>query len=116
MPYFQDLNVGLHFLSAQDVLNGWQAKLPAGTIAITDQQAIAIQNAPPTSTQLHALLVESAKASLDVSDRVCLRCYKANVTFPAAWQAWTVSLRNIVNGTDTNSTSLPTQPAYPAGT
>lgn len=74
----------------------------------------------PTAAELaaiaHAALVSSASALLNMTDMVCLRCYKAGVTFPAAWQTYTTALRAIVNGTDTTSSTLPTQPVYPAGT
>lgn len=61
-------------------------------------------------------LKQAAQAELDATDLVCLRCYKAGVSYPAAWQAYTMALRAIVSGTDTTSTALPTRPAYPAGT
>lgn len=77
---------------------------------------VSVNQPAPTAAQLHAALVASAKSTLDVTDMVCLRCYKAGVAFPSAWQTYTTALRNIVNGTDTTSTALPTQPAYPTGT
>lgn len=112
MPYYKDPQNKPHYLD--DARHAHL--LPAGCVEITDAEAATLQNPAPTAEQLHAALVASAQAALDVSDRVCLRCYKANVAFPAAWQTWTVGLRNIVNGSDTTSTALPTQPAYPAGT
>lgn len=116
MPYFKDPAGYLHFLSAEDVANGGEGFLPVGCVAITDADAQAIQNPPPTAAQLHAELVASAHAALDATDLVCLRCYKAGVTYPAEWQTYTTELRSIVNGTDKTSTTLPTQPSYPAGT
>ncbi len=71
---------------------------------------------PPTPQQLHDELVKQAQAALGRTDSVALRCIKAGVAFPAAWQTYTTALRNIANGTDTTSTSLPAAPAYPAGT
>lgn len=69
-----------------------------------------------TVPQMRVSLVSSAKQELDKTDLVCLRCYKANVTYPVEWQKYTADLRKIVNGTDITSTTLPTRPAYPAGT
>lgn len=66
------------------------------------------------ATQLK--LKTAAQAALGSTDVVALRCWKANVPYPADWQAYTTSLRSIVSGTDTTSTSLPIRPAYPAGT
>ena len=116
MPYFKDPSNGLHFLSAEDVNNGGEQYLPAGCVAITDADAAAIQNPAPTAAQLHADFVSSAKNALDESDMVAIRCMKAGTAFPSAWQTYTTELRAIINGSDTTSTSLPTKPAYPAGT
>jgi hypothetical protein len=57
----------------------------------------------------------SAQILLDATDLVAFRCFKAGVAYPAEWQSYTLALRNIVNGTN-KSTSLPSKPAYPAGT
>lgn len=113
MPYFKDTSGGLHFLDDASFAPEY---LPAGCVQITDAAAALIQNPTPTAAQLHAALVASAKAALDITDMVCLRCYKAGVAYPSAWQTYTTALRAIVNGSDTTSTTLPTQPAYPAGT
>jgi hypothetical protein len=61
-------------------------------------------------------LQSDARTVLDVTDLVAFRCFKAGVPYPAEWQSYTLALRSIVNGTDTTSTSLPSKPAYPAGT
>ena len=63
-----------------------------------------------------APVVALAQTALNETDRVMLRCAKAGVTFPSAWQTYTQELRDIVNGTDSTSTTLPSTPAYPAGT
>lgn len=73
-----------------------------------------------TSSELLAnaktLLKSNAQIELDKTDLVALRCWKANVAYPTAWQTYTTALRAIVSGTDTTSTVLPTMPSYPAGT
>jgi hypothetical protein len=58
----------------------------------------------------------TAQITLEETDLVAFRCFKAGVAYPQEWQAYTLALRAIVNGTDTASTSLPSKPAYPAGT
>ena len=58
----------------------------------------------------------AAQSALDRSDAVALRCWKAGVAFPAAWQAYTVQLRGIVTAATGVAGALPVQPAYPAGT
>ncbi len=58
-------------------------------------------------------LKAQAQAALDASDMTAVRCVKAGVAFPSEWQTYVTALRAIVSsGTGT----LPTQPAYPAGT
>lgn len=67
----------------------------------------------------HADLVAQAKTALDKltgSSGTVMRCYMAGIPFPTDWQAYRAELLAIANGTDTKSTVLPTQPAYPAGT
>lgn len=56
--------------------------------------------------------VAEAKAALNKSDSVALRCLKAGVAFPAAWQAYVTTARANVNG----ATNTLTQPSYPEGT
>ncbi|AHB08501.1 hypothetical protein U875_13985 [Pandoraea pnomenusa 3kgm] len=46
MPYFQDKAGKLYFLSDEDVATGGKALLPDGCKAITDDQALAIENPP----------------------------------------------------------------------
>lgn len=54
MPYYQDPNGALHFLSAQDVEDGWESRLPSGCVQITDEVAADIINPPPTLEQTKA--------------------------------------------------------------
>lgn len=56
-----------------------------------------------------------AQMALDRSDMTALRCFKANIPFPNAWQNYVTTLRAIVSGSLT-PTDLPVQPAYPNGT
>lgn len=82
---------------------GWTAaETAAGVWAFT----------PPVAPA--ASLVPAAKAALDASDRVAIRCIKAGVGYPADWQTYDAALRAIVAGG--TATALPTMPAYPAGT
>ena len=61
-------------------------------------------------------LQQAAQAALDKSDRTVIRCYRASVAVPTAWQTYYDALVAIRNGTDTISTELPSRPAYPVGT
>lgn len=61
-------------------------------------------------------LSQQAKIALDKSDVTMLRCVEAAITVPVEWNNYRKSLRAISNGSDTISTVLPPQPAYPAGT
>lgn len=59
-------------------------------------------------------LAAAAEAALARSDMVAMRCVKANVPFPPAWQAHVAELRAILRGADAGP--LPPMPAYPEGT
>lgn len=112
MAIWQDANGKLHddMGGAAFFLPGW----PTGLTQLSDAQVAALQ---PTAAQLaHQQLQAQAAVALDKTDIVAARCFKAGIAFPAAWQTYTQALRAIINGVDTTSTSLPTQPAYPAGT
>lgn len=84
---------------------------PSVTLPSLAEQAtiVAARNA-------RVLLVSNAQNALTKSDTTYIRCGKAGVPFPVEWQTYVAALRAIVSGTDTTSTVLPTQPAYPAGT
>lgn len=110
MKYYKDTSGKVYAFLADGTQDGF---IKPGLVPITDAEADAIRNPQPTQEQIHAELVASAKSALNNTDMVCLRCYKAGVPFPADWQTYTANLRAVVNGT---LTTLPTQPAYPAGT
>lgn len=85
---------------------GWGASETLGVWAFTAPAA------PSGPT-----LAQQAQAALDISDMTALRCFKAAVAFPSAWQTYTTTLRAIVNGTASPMpTALPAQPTFPAGT
>ena len=79
-----------------------------GDRAATDAEVTTWQATIATSS-----LRAQAQAALDANDRVAIRCTKAGVVYPAAWLAYDLALRAVVAGT---SATLPTAPAYPAGT
>lgn len=86
---------------------GWSAVETAGA------WTFAAPAAPPGPT-----LAQQAQTALNTMDSpggCAIRCFKAGVPFPANWQAYTLALREIVNGTST-VTVLPVAPAFPAGT
>lgn len=78
--------------------------------------AIAAEQATNASLISAAQLKQSARAALDKTDTTIIRCYSAGAAVPSEWQSYRTALRAIFNGTDTISTSLPTQPSYPANT
>lgn len=45
-----------------------------------------------------------------------IRCVIAGISVPANWTSYIFSLRAIANGTDKESTQLPSPPAYPPNT
>ena len=61
-------------------------------------------------------MVAQAQKALSASDITVVRCYSAGVAVPLAWQEYRIALRDIANGSDTTSTSLPATPAFPTGT
>lgn len=54
MPYFKDDAGNLHYLSDWDIENGGLLLLPSDAVPITDEEAHAIQNPPPTDAQIAA--------------------------------------------------------------
>ena len=68
----------------------------------------------PTPAQELELFISKIMVELDKTDLVAIRCIKAGVTFPIEWKTYTTDLRALLGSTTAGS--LPTQPAYPAGT
>ena len=54
-----------------------------------------------------------AQAALEKSDITVVRCYETGTQLPVEWVSYRKSLRNIINGSDTESTVLPSMPDYP---
>ena len=72
---------------------------------------------PPTTAQLWSAYKETAQAELDFGDKVCTRCTKAGVAYPAEWLARDEALRTIIRASSGDPTQpLPTRPAFPANT
>jgi hypothetical protein len=90
----------------------WTARLN-GLWAVSNGTLIAFTPpAPSLASQAQAALT-----AMDSPGGCAIRCFKAGVAFPAAWLAYCVALRSIVNGTASPMpTALPTAPAFPAGT
>ena len=70
---------------------------------------------PSVVTPTAPTLVQQAAIAISKTDTTIVRCYSAGIAVPTAWQTYRNALRAIVNGADTTSTTLPTAPAYPAG-
>jgi hypothetical protein len=87
-------------------------------VATTDQLKAAFPNYSA------ALLADQAKKDLADTDRTMLRISEAVALGSNSWTSSDVSafveyrrsLRAIQNGTDTQSTTLPSKPPFPAGT
>lgn len=85
------------------------------TRAVAGDFGIVADYVPPTATW--AGRQQQARAALDGSDLVALRCFKAGVEFPTAWVDYCEALRAIVRTDDGDPTqSLPPRPQYPEGT
>lgn len=82
--------------------------------ATSDQLSAAFSGYAAPLSGSQKVLQASAIAALAVSDLVAIRCFKAGVAWPAAWQTYVVALRAIV-ANPASASSLPTLPSYPAG-
>lgn len=81
---------------------------------IIDEELVQIwQTRPRTEEELIILIKEQAYDELAKSDMTALRCVKAGVPFPTAWQEYVASLRDIFQ---TGIGPLPEPPPYPEGT
>ena len=88
------------------VLPRWAHDAGATSLGVFDHD----DTAPGPDTV--AQLIDAARAALDVTDLVAIRCFKAAIPFPSEWQSYVVELRKVVAGTRGD---LPEQPAYPDG-
>lgn len=57
------------------------------------------------------ILTIEAKALLEKSDMVALRCWKAGIQFPQSWIDYVSALRLVINGEG----EIPETPNYPEG-
>lgn len=93
--------------------------------AITDGSVVPVAYTAPiiTSEQAHVILIDKAKGVLSRTDIIVTRICEGVALGTCEWDNADVieymdyrkSLRNIVNGTDTTSISLPVPPALPVG-
>jgi hypothetical protein len=108
------------------------ANLPTDCVTITEAQHAALITAQnlgkvikpdsggnpqavdftPSPAQVAAQLAAQAQTELTKSDVTMIRCIEHGVAIPAAWVTYRAELRQVINGT---LTTMPTQPAYPAG-
>lgn len=63
MPYYKDTGNNVHFLDSEEFAH----LLPAGAAPISDEQADAIQNPPPSPAAIKAGLVASVQLHLDAA-------------------------------------------------
>lgn len=115
MNYYKDSNEALHAIEEVD----FNYLLPDSCVEITEEEYKGLIAAKNTSTseQLWAEYQAKAKVMLDATDVVCLRCYKAGVSYPTEWLDYTYKLRAIVRSVSGDPTAdFPGRPEYPAGT
>ena len=111
MPYYKDEIGGIHFLDDAS----FAYLLPVGCVEISDTEAASAQE--PDAAQKWEEYKAGAQLALDRTDSVALRCWKAGVNFPPAWQSYTKALRDIVRAASGDvSKALPEPPPYPEGT
>ncbi|MCP1488001.1 hypothetical protein J3D48_004314 [Pseudomonas fluorescens] len=89
--------------------------IPDNQEPITEDEAEALRNPPPSDAQLWAEYQARAQTGLDRTDSVALSCWKASVPFPHDWQVYTSALRDIVKaGSGDPHQPLPEAPLPPA--
>ena len=111
MAIWKDDNNQLH-----DDMDGQALLLPSwpkGMVQLTDEQVSAIRN-KASVTSLPILAQQELDYVTGPRGQI-MRCLVAMIEIPPVWQQYVSSLRNIVNGTDTTSTTLPTRPPYVQG-
>lgn len=95
----------------EDVAAGW---LFNGTSFKAPVEEESDTSTPAEKAQ--QILVMTAQAALEKSDKTVIRAYAAGVALPTEWQNYRMALRQIVNGSDKTSKTLPVAPAdYPKG-
>jgi hypothetical protein len=88
---------------------------PQGEVPMTKDEEVAFlaeQAAANTVIQAAALRAAAIEA-LKANDIVAVRCLKAGVVYPSAWQDYDKALRTII---DSGTGTLPQRPDYPSGT
>jgi hypothetical protein len=85
--------------------------------ALADNLVTVNPYVPPVvnATELWKEFQAQAQLALDKSDLVAMRCFKAGIAFPTAWQSYVIALRAIVSASTGTASTLPTQPSYPVG-
>lgn len=90
MPYYKDLSGKLHFLDSAD----FEHLLPEGCVEITEAEADAIANPPPTAEQIKATRTAQIKAALIELDFKSIRPLReGDAEMVASFKAQAESLR-----------------------
>lgn len=111
MQKYKDPNGQVHELESES----FAYLLPPGSEKISELEAA--QLLAPSEAQLWGAVQRRARAALEGSDIVAIRCAKAGVKYPAEWQEYDSALRAIVSSQSGDaSAAFPDRPAYPSGT
>ena len=95
MPYYKDLSGKLHFLDSAE----FEHLLPAGCVEITESEADAIANQPPTAEQVKATRTAEIKATLVELDFKSIRPLReGDAEMVASFKAQAEALRKELEG------------------
>jgi hypothetical protein len=111
----QNLRQGVAWeLTGEPVLANvkWPEGIQPPTQAEIDAEIDALKTARAAAT-----VQRDALAFLEASDKVALRCIKAGIAFPNAWQVYVQALRGVVRADGRLGVpALPETPPFPEGT
>lgn len=71
------------------------AHAPDGLVSITEAEAMAIANPPPTAEQQAAAVRAKRDALLAETDLIIIRCAEAGEPVPDEWKTYRQALRNV---------------------
>jgi hypothetical protein len=103
----------IHETATPDVWQALQSDIADGLVTVV-AYVDPIPDLAAIEEERITALKFAAKLAIRQSDITIIRCAEFSVAIPEEWKDYRTALRAIMAGTDT--TTLPTKPAYPAGT